>query len=215
MNAKTSLLLSALLSLSPFAQAEDPGFTELFNGKDLTGWSMVHPKNPNDYEVRDGLLYSTKGCGANLVTDKTYANYVLRLEFRLTPGANNGVGLRFEREAHASYAGMEIQILDDTAQQYKDLRPAQYCGSIYDVFPAKRGSLVPVGEWNKEEITADGRHIKVVMNGETIIDADLDTVTDPAVLAKHTGLARKDGEIGLLGHNDEVAFRNIRIKELK
>jgi hypothetical protein len=148
------------------------------------------------------------------VTDKTYANYVLRLEFLLTPGANNGVGLRFEREAHASYAGMEIQILDDTAPQYKDLRPAQYCGSIYDVFAAKRGALAPVGDWNNEEITANGRHITVVLNGQTIIDADLDTVTDPAVLAKHSGLARKDGHVGLLGHDDEVAFRNIRIKEL-
>ena len=111
---------------------------------------------------------------------------------------------------------MEIQILDDGAARYQGrLKPAQYHGSIYDVVPAKQGFRKPVGEWNEEEITADRRQIKVVLNGHTIVDANLDLVTDPDVLKRHPGLARTTGHIGLLGHRTRVEFRNIRVKELK
>ena len=110
--------------------------------------------------------------------------------------------------------GMEIQVLDDNAPQYDKLRPAQYHGSIYDVIPAKRGALKKAGQWNKEEITAQGRHIKVVLNGKTIVDANLNDVSDAATLQKHPGLLRERGRIGFLGHNDYVEFRNIQIKEL-
>jgi hypothetical protein len=109
---------------------------------------------------------------------------------------------------------MELQILDDSAAQYAKLRPAQYHGSIYDVVPAKRGALKKPGEWNEETVLAVGRHIKVSLNGQTIVDADLNDVTDPAILTKHPGLLRDRGHIGFLGHNDYVELRNIQIKEL-
>jgi hypothetical protein len=109
---------------------------------------------------------------------------------------------------------MEIQVLEDTAPQYANLRPAQYHGSVYDVVPAKRGAQKPVGEWNSEEIIAQGRRIKVIVNGQTVVDTDLNRVTDAKVLAKHPGLLRTRGYIGFLGHNDFVEFRNIRIKDL-
>ena len=109
---------------------------------------------------------------------------------------------------------MEIQVFDNEAPQYKDLRPAQYHGSVYDVIPAKRGFLKKTGDWNKEEILAQGRRIKVTLNGTVILDANLDSVTDPAVLKKHPGLARASGHMGFLGHRSLVEFRNIRIKEL-
>ena len=83
---------------------------------------------------------------------------------------------------------MEIQVLDDGGSQYTNLRPAQYHGSIYQMFPAKRGFQKPVGEWNTEEITAKGRHITVKLNGTTIVDANLDDVKDEAMLAKHRDL---------------------------
>ena len=109
---------------------------------------------------------------------------------------------------------LEIQVLDDSGAKYTKLRPEQYHGSIYDVVACKRGHQNPVGEWNTEEITADGRHIKVMLNGVTIVDADLDDVKDPAKLTKHPGLANKTGHIGFLGHGTQVEFRNIRIREL-
>ena len=145
---------------------------------------------------------------------KEYSNFILRLDYRLTPGANNGVGIRAPREGIPAYMGMEIQILDDNAPQYANLRPGQFNGSIYDVVPAKRGALNPAGEWNSEEIVADGPHIRVVVNGMTVVDANLDDIADPAVLHEHPGLKRKGGHIGLLSHEDYVEFRNIRVKEL-
>jgi len=110
---------------------------------------------------------------------------------------------------------MEIQILDDGDQVYRgQIRPEQYHGSVYDVIPARTGYRKPVGQWNEEEITADGRRIKVQLNGVIILDASLDMVREPQVLKKHPGLARASGHIGLLGHGSHVEFRNIRVKVL-
>src|SRR5204862_7244111 len=108
--------------------------------------------------------------------------------------------IRAPLEGNAAYNGMEIQILDDSGSKYTHLRPAQYCGSIYDVVPAERGHLKPVGEWNEEEITADGPHIVVKLNGAKIVDADLDKLDPAQVPAKHVGLHNKSGHIGFLGH---------------
>jgi hypothetical protein len=110
---------------------------------------------------------------------------------------------------------MEIQLLDDGAPRYKGLKPAQFHGSIYDLFPAKQCCRKPVGEWNEQEITANGPLITVTLNGSKITEGDLSTITDPAVLKKHPGVLRTSGHIGFLGHGTRVEFRNIRVKELK
>jgi hypothetical protein len=195
------------------APEKEVGFTPLFNGQDLTGWTYG-AKAGNGYQVRDGALYSTVADGGNLFTEKEYANFVLRFDFKLTPGANNGIAIRSPLEGQIAYKGTEIQVLDDTAEKYAKLRPEQYHGSIYDLFPAERGHLKPVGEWNSEEITANGRHITVKLNGATIVDANLDDVKDEAKLKKHPGLSRDSGHIGFLGHGAQVEFKNVRIKEL-
>jgi len=116
-------------------------------------------------------------------------------------------------QGDGAYAGMEIQVLDDRAAKYADIKPWQHNGSIYNIVPSKDGSP-KVGEWNTYEITAKGRHITVVLNGRTIVDANLNEVHDPETLRKHPGMFRDRGHIGFLGHNDYVEFRNIRIKEL-
>jgi len=209
-------------------QAQQDGFTPLFNGKDLTGW-MYGTRNgaPNKtgkgYQVENGVLFTTKEDGGNLFSEKEYADFILRFEVRLTENANNGIGIRAPLEGDAAYVGMEIQVLDDGGSQYTNLKPAQYHGSVYQMFPAKRGFQKPVGEWNAEEITAKGRKITVVLNGVTIVDANLDDVKDEELLATHRnmsrpegsrGIANPKGHIGLLGHGARVEFRNIRVKEL-
>ena len=204
-----------LFALALTAAGPEPGFVSLFNGKDLTGWQIVRPKGPG-YIVKNGLLECPADGGGNLFTEKEYANFIFRFEFKLEEGTNNGVGIRAPLEGDAAYKGMEIQILDHDAPMYKGrLKPAQYHGSIYDVIPARTGFLKPTGEWNSEEITANGRQITVKLNGHTIVDANLDSVTDPETLKKHPGLARSTGHIGFLGHGPaRVWFRNIRVKEL-
>lgn len=209
-------------------EPQETGFTPLFNGKDLTGWvygrrGTGENKTGKGYQVQDGILFTTKEDGGNLYTEKEYSDFVFRFEFRLTENANNGIGIRAPLEGDAAYAGMEIQILDDSGSQYTNLRPAQYHGSIYNMFPAKRGFQKPVGEWNSEEITARGRRITVRLNGTVIVDANLDDVKDEALLAKQRdlskpegsrGIANTKGHIGLLGHGTRVEFRNLRIREL-
>jgi len=205
-----ALLLSLPLALS----AGDAGFTSLFDGKTLNGWKLVGGEGPG-YIVQDGKIVCPADGGGNLFTEKEYANFAFRFEFKLTPGANNGVGIRAPYEGDAAYQGMEIQILDDGDPSYKgQIRSEQHHGSVYDVIPARTGYRKPVGEWNEEEIVANGRRIKVTLNGVIILDASLDMVKEPKVLEHHPGLARKSGHIGFLGHGSLVEFRNIRIKEL-
>jgi hypothetical protein len=206
--------LTLFVLAASLAMAAEPGFTPLFDGKTLNGWKLVGGHGPG-YVVEDDKIVCPKEGGGNLFTEKEYANFVFRFEFLLTPAANNGIGIRAPYEGDAAYKGMEIQILDDGAAVYKGvIRPEQYHGSVYDTIPARTGFRKPLGEWNEEEIVADGRRIKVTLNGVIILDADLDIVKEPKVLEKHPGLARKAGHIGFLGHGSHVEFRNIRVREL-
>ena len=111
---------------------------------------------------------------------------------------------------------LELQILDNTAEKHKDLKPCQFHGSIYGVVSAKRGHLKPIGEWNEQEVKADGRRITVKLNGVIIVDADIDEASRPKTMdgKDHPGLKRKKGHIGFLGHGSRVEFRNIRIRPL-
>jgi hypothetical protein len=210
-------LLSAFMAAPVVAQQAEPGFVSLFDGKTLDGWELVG-KRGEGYGVKDGVIYCAAGGGGKLLTAKQYANFVLRFEFKMPPeGSNNGLGIRAPREGDAAYQGMELQILDEKAAlagKWGQLKDAQYHGSLYLVAAAKKGAMKPAGEWNVQEVTADGSKVKVVLNGQTILDFDIATVKDPEILKKHPGLKNTTGHIGFLGHNDYIEFRNIRIKEL-
>jgi hypothetical protein len=216
-----TLTLLCACTIAAFAQAgkaqgqpDEKGFVALFDGQSLKGWTLVRGRGPG-YVVKDGALVCPLEGGGNLYTEKEYANFILRFEFKTEPGGNNGVGIRAPLEGDAAYQGMEIQILDDGHEKYKGkIKSEQHHGSVYDVIPARTGFLKPAGEWNTEEIAARGSRISVKLNGVIILDADLNTVQEEAVLKKHPGLRRKSGHIGFLGHGSLVEFRNIRIKML-
>jgi len=217
------MLVVAFAALMPmFAGAQDKveeGYTSLFNGKDLSGWiygktGKGENKSGAGYAVDNGVIFCTVRDGGNLYTEKEYGDFSFKFEFKLTENANNGIGIRAPLEGDSAYVGMEIQVLDDSGSQYKNLRPEQYHGSIYDCFACKRGSQKPVGEWNEEEITAKGRQVTVKLNGTVIVDANLDDIKDPDKLKKHPGLLNKKGHIGFLGHGARVEFKNLRVKEL-
>jgi hypothetical protein len=191
--------------LSP-DEAKD-GFARLFDGKTLNGWQG----DVKGYVVDSGTIVCK---GENLYTAKEYGNFVLRFEFKLPEGGNNGVGIRTPMQGIPAYVGMEIQILDDNAEKHKNLEAYQFHGSIYGVVAAKRGHLKPIGQWNEEEIVADGSHIKVMLNGTVIVDADISKIDKTPDRQPHPGLHNAKGYIGWLGHGDPVAFRNVRVKEL-
>ena len=193
------------------------GFVPLFNGIDMSGWVG----NLRDYYAHDGQIVCdpAKGGHGNIYTDAEYSNFILRFEFQLTPAANNGLGIRTPLEGDAAYVGMELQILDNEADVYKNLEVYQYHGSVYGVIPAKRGFLKPTGEWNTQEVIADGNHITVTLNGTVILDGDIaeasHNFTQTRDKLNHPGLSNKSGHIGFLGHGSPLAFRNLRIKVLK
>jgi hypothetical protein len=197
------------------ADEEKEGFKILFDGTHLEEWTG----NKRDYSVESGniVLHPSEGSGGNLYTKNQYDNFVYRFEFMLTPGANNGLGIRTPMEGDAAYVGMELQILDNDAPVYENLAVYQYHGSVYGVIPAKRGFLKPNGEWNYQEVIADGDHIKVILNGTTILDGNIREASRNGTIDKrdHPGLLNKKGHIAFLGHGSKVKFRNIRIKALK
>ena len=215
---------SAILSLLVLASARSvlaaeltdaekkDGFVSLFNGKDLTGWVGA----TTGYVAEGGNLVCLKEKGGNLYTKDEYSDFIFRFEFKLEPGANNGLGIRAPQGCDAAYCGMELQILDDSAEVYKNLKPYQYHGSIYGVAACKRGHQKKVGEWNVQEVVVKGRQVKVILNGETIVDADIDKESTPKTAdgQNHPGLKRDKGYIGFLGHGARIEFRNIRIKDL-
>ena len=215
----TSLVALILLAGSTFADGgkcglsdkeKADGFVSIFNGKNLDGWQG----STKGYVAEDGNLVCLKGKGGFLLTDKEYANFIFRFEFKLPPGGNNGLAVRAPLQGNPAYSSMELQILDNTAPQYATLKEYQYHGSVYGVVPAKRGFLKPVGEWNCQEVVADGTKIKVILNGHVIVDTDL-AEQKPKDGHPHPGMLRKTGYLGFCGHGDRIEFRNLRVKELK
>jgi hypothetical protein len=189
----------------------DKGFESVFNGNDFAGWA-----GPTDnYEVKDGAIMCKPGKGGTIYTKKEYSDFVARLEFKLPPGGNNGLAIRYPGEGDTAYVGMcELQVLDDTDKRYKGLDPRQAHGSAYGMVPAARGYLNPVGEWNYQEVTVKGSKIKVELNGTVILDADLSKVKEFMANSPHPGKDRKSGHFGFAGHSDPVQFRHIRIRDL-
>jgi acetyl esterase/lipase len=188
------------------------GFQSLFNGKDLAGWAGAI----DDYEVRDGAIVCKEKKGGELYTKDEYDDFVVRVEFNLPPGGNNGLAIRYPGTGQPHLTAMcEVQVLDDTAEMYAKLDPRQYHGSAYGMVPAYRGYLRLVGQWNYEEVTVVGSKVKVELNGSVILDADLSQVTEFKDGAAPPGKDRTSGYFGFAGHNDPVMFRNIAIKRLE
>ena len=190
----------------------EEGFEPLFNGENLNGWTGA----VDNYEVADGTLRCKAGKGGNLVTNEEFDNFVLRFEFNLPPGGNNGLVIRAaDAEGDLAYKAMELQILDNSAAQYAQLHDYQYHGSLYGLAPASRGYSHPPDHWNYQEVVVDGDRIEVHLNGFEILNVNVAEARQKPLDGKeHPGASRASGRIGFAGHNDPVAFRNIRVKRI-
>ena len=203
--------------------AEVESFVPLFNGKDLTGWKGA----TDNYSVVDGSIQCQTGKGGTLVSEKAFSDYVMRVDFLLPPGGNNGLLMRYPSQAEidampadkrsddGAYVGMtELQVLDDGHAKYTTLDPRQAHGSAYGIAAAKRGFLRPTGQWNHEIVTVLGSTITVELNGTRILETDVSTVNKYMADSPHPGKNRKSGHVGFAGHNDPVRFRNIDIRSI-
>jgi hypothetical protein len=196
------------------SEEKTQGYKVMFDGTNMHEWIG----NRTDYFIDNGEMAvdPTKGGSGNLYSKDEYSDFVFRFDFQLTPGANNGLGIRAPLKGDAAYEGTEIQILDNDADIYKDLKEYQYHGSAYGIIPAKRGFLKPVGEWNSEEVYLKGSKIKVTLNGTVILDGDLAEASKNGTAdhRDHPGLSRGSGHLGFLGHGNPLRFRNMRILDL-
>ncbi|MCZ2340294.1 MAG: DUF1080 domain-containing protein [Bacteroidales bacterium] len=187
------------------------GFAPIFDGKSFAGWTGA----TNDYEVVDGAIACKPKKGGVLFTNERYDDFVVQLEYKVPPGGNNGLALRYPGTGGPSQVAMcEIQILDDDAPKYAKLDPRQYTGSAYGMSAPHRGFQRQPGEWNFMVVTVQGPTIQVELNGHGILNTDLSKVTEFKDKTAHVGKDRTEGHFGFCGHNDPVAFRSIAIKKL-
>ena len=193
------------------ASQHTDGFEAVFNGKDFSGWS-----GPTDgYEINDGVLRCKPKSGGTIFTDKEYSDFSVRFQFKLPPGGNNGLAIRYPGSGDTAYVGMcELQVLDNTAEKYAGLDERQYHGSAYGMAPAARGYLRSPGQWNSQQVTVVGSTIKVELNGNLILNTDLGEIKEYLGGKPHPGKVRTSGHFGFAGHNDPVEFRNVSIKDL-
>jgi lysophospholipase L1-like esterase len=189
----------------------EEGMSDLFNGKDLIGWEQVGGAKQT-WGVENGQLYTDGDGGGWLSTTREFGNFELELEFNVPAGGNSGVFVRAPRQGNPAFEGLEIQVLDDAAPEYAELKPWQFCGSVYStIAPSSRVSK-PAGEWQKMSIRYEGFNIRVTLNGVEIINANISDFKDKAV--DHPGVLRTAGFIGLQNHGSRLDYRNIRLREL-
>ena len=178
----------------------------LFNGHDLTNWEGGNGDAGECWEVKDGLLICTGNKGPWLRSKEEFADFNLRLQYRVSAGGNSGVYIRVPQDGnhHGKGAGIEIQILDDPAEQYKDLKAYQYSGSLYAIAPAAPRVGRTAGQWNNLEIDCSAHRYLVIHNGVIVINANAE---------QHPELTERNlsGFLGLQNHSTEVAFRNLRL----
>jgi hypothetical protein len=203
------LILLLVFALASTAQEvlDDAGFAPIFNGLDLAGW---HAMGQQDWHAENGVLW-TEGKGGWLRSDQRYADFALRLEYRLSKGAVSGIFLRSAEQGDPTFTGLKIALLDDVGQ----LTDLHSTGAIY-------GAVIPLdsvgrkaGEWNQVEISCIGRHLTLFLNGNRIHKIDFD---DPAfVFAEKRPLSKvpNQGYIGLESRTNRVDFRSLRIQVIK
>jgi sugar phosphate isomerase/epimerase len=175
----------------------------IFNGKDLTGWTMIEG---GEWTVENGVLIGKNGVnwstdpektGSWLSSKKQYRNFRLELQFMINEKGNSGIFLRSSHEKNPAFTGYEVQIYDAPGSEPSVHGP----GSLYDLVAPEKNTLRKAGEWNTLTIEAMGSKIRIEMNGEKILETEQNR--------------SMRGYIGLQNHDDksEVRLKNIRIDE--
>ncbi len=143
--------------------------------------------------------------GTWLRSKRQVADFNLRFEYKLMAGGNSGIYVRVPLDgAHREGGGVEVQLLDDADERYRDIEPGQYCGSVYKVAPATVHVARPAGQWNTMEINCRGTSYRVTHNGVVVVDADERTF--PELKDRY-----RQGYLGLQNHSEPVWFRNLRL----
>jgi type 1 glutamine amidotransferase len=208
-----SIAIRPILATEVAAVRNAPRWRELFSGRDFEGWQL----KPESWVVEDGAL-ARKG-GGDIWTKEQFGDFVLDVEFKLDKETNSGIFFRTSDLNDSVQTGIELQVLDSYGKDQPDKHD---CGAIYDCLAPSKNTVRQPGEWNHVVLTCKGSKIYAMMNGEPIIDMDLDRWTEPGKNPDGTPnkfkTAYKDmprrGYIGFQDHGKPVWYRNIYIKSL-
>ncbi len=211
------------------SKEEKNGWILLFNGEDLEGWTSVGKDTPptKGWVIENGILTVQKQQdirGGDIITREKYANFDLKVDFRITKGANSGIKYLFTKYNKGGWLGLEYQILDDEnhpdAKMGRDGNRLE--GGLYDMFPTLPKKVNPIGEWNQARIVVKGNKVTHFLNGKKILSFNRNSEKYKKAwqLSKYKNCEPifggvEEGHILLQDHGDEVSFRNIKIKILK
>jgi hypothetical protein len=205
-----------LLTADELAQ----GFRLLFDGASTSGWrGFRRATMPDGWRVVDGAL-ALVGPAGDIVTVDAFANFELRLQWRIAEGGNSGIFFRVDERYERTYhSGPEMQVLDD-ARHPDGASRLTSAGANFGLHPAPSGVVRPAGEWNDVRLVVNGARVEQWLNGVLVVRYELWTdewrrLVQASKFAQWPGygLARR-GHIALQDHGDRVAFRSIRIREL-
>jgi len=208
---------------APGSEAKgDDGVVSLFDGKTLRGWTDVKGEPPSPgWEVVDGAIHRRAARAGHLISDRTFDNFDLRFEWKISPGGNSGIKYRTTYVEKKGLYGCEFQLLDDDNHP-NGKKATTRCGALYDLYAPdeSRKVLRPVGEYNEARVVARGSRIEHWINGQKILEVDTESDDWKERYAKSKFktikgfAAEKPGPIMLQDHNNEVWFRNITIRPL-
>jgi hypothetical protein len=196
------------------------GFRLLFDGGSGKGWrGFRQPTLPAGWQVVDAALTRVAEAG-DIVSVDEFANFELRLQWRIERGGNSGIMYRVSEDLEHSYeSGPEMQVLDD-ANNHEGADPLTSAGANYGLYPATRGHARPDGEWNDVRIVVDGAHVEHWLNGTRVTEYQLwsrdwkERVAATKFRKWPTFGLNKSGHIALQDHDNRVSYRSIRIKAL-
>lgn len=233
-NARRAVAAMAAVAFAGCARAPEPAVKDsmpatssrtgewrsLFDGTSLAGWHVYRQTGaPTNWRAVDGTIERVAD-GGDLVTDEEFADFELALDWKISPGGNSGILYRVADTAEETYeTGPEMQILDDSGHP-DGKSTLTSAGSNFGLYPAPRGVVKPVGEWNSIRLVVKGNHVEHWMNGVKVVDYELHSPEWNAKVAaskfrQWPGYGQSSsGRIGLQQHGYPVSFRNIRIKVL-
>ncbi len=219
MTIPRNLTLTTILAacIAAVAVADQPATQVLFDGTSTDAFRNYKKEGVNSkWQIIDGALTLTGKGGGDLVTKQQYENFILELEFKISPAGNSGVMYRVTEDNPQPWnSGPEIQIQDNV-----DGHDPQKCGWLYQLYQADVDATKPAGQWNslKVVISPDGcqHYVNGVLYVEYVIGSDdWNEKVAASKFSKYEGFGKAArGHICLQDHGDEVAYRNIRITPL-
>jgi hypothetical protein len=222
-------------------EEKEQGWELLFDGKTFAGWRGLgrDTVETRHWKVENGMIHKLKNNdvpplpngekinGGDLMTIDTFSNFELSFEWKILSGGNSGIKYNVSEKISKTNGsgfnalGFEYQILDDSAQIYKDLKPTQFTGALYEMYSPQNVQLKPAGEFNQGRILVIGNHGEHWVNGVKVVEfefatAEFDSLFRLSKYAKYPDFEKKrSGHIVITNHSDESWYRNIKIRRIE